>query len=72
MILIAASWPSNKEAAVTNRNGALSVRPTTPGKSLAATLMTQESSEQITTEISTIKMEIPYKSIAFIVENILI
>jgi hypothetical protein len=45
MMLIAASWPSNKEAAVTNRNGTLSVRPTTPGKSLAATLMTQESSE---------------------------
>jgi len=34
--------------------------------------MTQESSEQMTTETSTTKMEIPYKSIAFIVENILI
>jgi hypothetical protein len=38
-MLIAASWPSNREAAVTKRSGGFSVLPEASGKSLAAVLM---------------------------------
>jgi hypothetical protein len=38
-MLMAASWPSNNEAAVTNRNGVASALPETPGKSSAAVLI---------------------------------
>jgi hypothetical protein len=38
-MLIAASWPSNNDAAVTNRNGLLLRSPVVLGKSEAAVLM---------------------------------
>jgi hypothetical protein len=38
MMLIAASWPSNNDAAVTIRNGACAVWPDWPGNSVEATL----------------------------------
>jgi hypothetical protein len=38
-MLIAASWPSNNEAAVTKRSGGFTVLPDTSGKSVAAVLM---------------------------------
>jgi hypothetical protein len=55
-MLIAASWPSKSDAAVTNRNGPTRGLLETPGRSLAAVFIA----------------EIPWKSVALQVAKILI
>jgi hypothetical protein len=70
MILIAASCPSNSDAAVTKRSG--DWRPDEPGKLFAAVLIKLLISGENTAEISAGLAEILYKSTAFAIEKILI